>query len=60
MTDREKNLEVIMRQLLTRHFFQTKLVWSYKEDISLKDIDFELYLQIAKELPEVLAFHKED
>ena len=57
MTEREKNLEAILMELLTKHFYRTDLTWQYRE-VSLKDIDIELYLQIAKELPDAILFHK--
>ena len=58
MTDREKNLETILKQLLTQHFWSTDLEWGYTEGNSIKSLNIELYLQIAKEIPEVIMFHK--
>ena len=58
MTEREKNLETILMQLLTEHFYSVDLDWSYNEGNSLKSKDIELYLQIARELPEAILFHK--
>ena len=58
MTDREKNLEAILRQLLTQHFWSTDLEWGHTEGNSLKSLDIELYIQIAQEIPEVIMFHK--
>lgn len=58
MTEREKNLENILRQLLTQHFCSTDLEWSHTEGNSIKSLNIELYLQIAKEIPEVIIFHK--
>ncbi len=58
MTERESALEDILKQLLTKHFYSVDLDWSWREGISLKDQDLELYLQIAKELPEVILHHK--
>lgn len=58
MTERERNLEVILKQLLTQHFFGVDLEWNYSDGYNLKNRDIELYLQIAKELPEVILFHK--
>lgn len=59
MTEREKNLENILKQLLTQHFYKTGLEWNYLEGVSLKEKDIELYIQIAQELPEAILFHKE-
>jgi hypothetical protein len=59
MTEREKNLEAILKQLLTQHFYKTELEWGYVEGVSLKEKDIELYIQIAQELPEAILFHKE-
>lgn len=59
MSSREKNLEAILKQLLTQHFYSTDLEWGYKEGQSLKSKDLELYLQIAKEIPEVILFHRD-
>lgn len=58
MTEREKNLEAILMQLLTQHFYSVDLDWGYTEGNTLKSKDIELYLQIAKELPEAILFHK--
>ena len=58
MTDREKNLETILKQLLTQHFWSTDLEWGHTEGYSLKSLDIELYIQIAQEIPEVIIFHK--
>lgn len=58
MTEREKNLETILKQLLTQHFWSTDLEWSYREGNSIKSLDIELYIQIAQEIPEVIMFHK--
>ena len=58
MTDREKNLEAILKQLLTQHFWSTDLEWGHTEGNSIKSLNIELYLQIAKEIPEVIMFHK--
>ena len=60
MTDREKNLETILKQLLTQHFWSTDLEWSHIEGNSLKSLDIELYIQIAQEIPEVVMFHKQE
>lgn len=59
MGSREENLEVILKQLLTQHFYGTDLEWGYIEGQSLKSKDLELYLQIAKEIPEVILFHRD-
>lgn len=59
MSSREENLEVILKQLLTQHFYSTDLEWSYIEGQGLKSKDLELYLQIAKEIPEVILFHRD-
>lgn len=58
MTEREKNIEAILKQLLTQHFWSTDLEWSHREGNSLKSLDIELYIQIAQEIPEVIMFHK--
>lgn len=59
MTDREKNLESILKQLLTQHFFSVDLEWGYPDSFSLKKADRELYIQILQEVPEVLGFHRQ-
>lgn len=58
MTERENALEDILKQLLTEHFYGVDLEWSYNEGYNLKNKDLELYLKIAKELPEVILHHK--
>ena len=58
MTEREKNLEMILVQLLTQHFYSTDLEWSYIDGKSLKSEDIELYLQIAQEVPQAILHHK--
>ena len=58
MTEREKNLEAILMQLLTQHFYSVDLEWGYTDGNNLKSKDIELYIQIAKELPEAILFHK--
>ena len=58
MTEREKNLEMILVQLLTQHFHSTDLEWSYIDGKSLKSEDIELYLQIAQEVPQAILHHK--
>lgn len=59
MSEREKNLETILKQLLTQHFYTTDFKWNYYEGESIKNRDIELYVQIAKEIPETILFHKE-
>ena len=58
MTEREKNLETILKQLLTQHFWSTDLEWGHRGGRSLKSEDLELYIQIAQEIPEVIMLHK--
>ena len=58
MTEREKNLEMILVQLLTQHFYSTDLEWGYIDGNSLKSKDIELYLQIAQEVPQAILHHK--
>lgn len=58
MAEREAALEEILKQLLTQHFYSVDLEWSWREGLSLRDQDLELYLKIAKELPEVILHHE--
>lgn len=58
MTEREQNLEGILKELLTQHFFGASLEWGHRNDITLQDAGLELYLKIAKEIPDVILFHK--
>lgn len=58
MTEREKNLETILKQLLTQHFWSTDLCCSLYAGESIKSTNIELYIQIAQEIPEVIMFHK--
>lgn len=54
MSNREKQLEIVLTQLLTQHFFTKDLEWGWQEGVSLKDRDLELYLQIANLVPQVI------
>lgn len=54
MTTREEQLEIILKQLISQHFWNRELYSTLKEGQSLYKEDFELYLQIASLIPEVL------
>lgn len=49
--EKKSQAEVILKQLLETHFFTKDLEWRGK---SLKESDFELYIQIITNFPEIL------
>jgi hypothetical protein len=51
---REQQLEVALKQLVSTHFFGKSLEWAHCDGVTLFEKDFELYLQIASLLPEVI------
>lgn len=46
--------EVVLRELLTKHFWSEELEWSWVEGTTLKDVDEALYLQILSLVPDVI------
>lgn len=55
MSSEKSQAEIILKQLLSSHFFGRDLEWSYMEGRGLADVDRELYIQILKNFPEIVA-----
>ena len=54
MSEREKELESILKKLLKENFCGKDLEWSYIEGYSIQDVDPKLYARIISILPEVI------
>lgn len=46
--------EVVLRELLTKHFWSTELEWSWVEGKTLKDVDENLYFRILSLVPDLI------
>lgn len=52
---REEQLENVLHQLISKHFFTARLEWGYGDkDACLLNVDLDLYLQIAQLVPEAI------
>ena len=55
--NREKHLEVVLKQLISKHFTHEELWWNYTDGVdggSLKELDKELWMQLYDLIPEVV------
>lgn len=46
--------EVVLRELITKHFWSEELEWSWVEGTTLKDVDENLYLRILSLVPDLI------
>jgi hypothetical protein len=53
-TEREKQLEIVLKQLLVQHFCSKEFTWVWRDGLSIQSQDPELYAQIVKLLPGIL------
>lgn len=49
------DFESVLRELVEKHFYSKELEWSWREGISLLDIDPDLHAKIVTLLPDVVA-----
>lgn len=54
MSDREKQLEIILKQLISAHFYGEGLEWNWREGESLFSRDKGLWVQIYQQFPELI------
>lgn len=52
--DREKHLEVVLKQLIHKHFWGLELYWNYSDATTLRSKDPELWMQLMELIPEVI------
>jgi len=54
INNREEQLQIVLTQLIHKHFFGDQLEWNHRDGVTLFKIDKELYMQIFNLIPNTI------